>query len=146
MNSLLPFSGIHLEILPEVAPIQIIEICADFLLSINCSLVYKYVWWLTKMKSVLFCYACHLFLFPIHILSITFKLNKRTSVAATHDRSETSIRKCKGKQIVLEMEWNSRIMVARTIYLNVIKIDIQLVEIYNTHNMVRKILYTEYDT
>jgi hypothetical protein len=43
-------------------------------------------------------------------------------------------------------EWNSQIMVARTIYLNVIKIDIQLVEIYNTHNMVRKILYTEYDT
>jgi hypothetical protein len=42
-------------------------------------------------------------------------------------------------------EWHSRIMVARTIYLNVIKIDIQLVEIYNTHNMVRKI-YTEYDT
>jgi hypothetical protein len=37
-------------------------------------------------------------------------------------------------------------MVARTIYLNVIKIDIQLVEIYNTHNIVRKILYTEYDT
>jgi hypothetical protein len=44
------------------------------------------------------------------------------------------------------MEWNSRIMVARMIYLNVNKIDIQLVEIYNTHNMVRKILCTEYDT
>jgi hypothetical protein len=41
-------------------------------------------------------------------------------------------------------EWNSRIMVARTIYLNIIKIDMQLVEIYNTHNMVRKIFYTEY--
>jgi hypothetical protein len=37
-------------------------------------------------------------------------------------------------------------MVARTIYLNVIKIDIQLVEIYNTQNVVRKIFYTEYDT
>jgi hypothetical protein len=37
-------------------------------------------------------------------------------------------------------------MVARTIYLNVIKIDIQLVEIYNTHNIFRKILYTEYGT
>jgi hypothetical protein len=31
-------------------------------------------------------------------------------------------------------------MGARTIYLNVIKIDIQLVDIYNTHYMVRKIL------
>jgi hypothetical protein len=68
-------------------------------------------------------------------------------VAATRVRSETSLRKCEGKQTVLKMkEWNSRIMVARTIYLNVIKIDIQLVEIYNMHNMVRKILYTEYDT
>jgi hypothetical protein len=37
-------------------------------------------------------------------------------------------------------------MVARTIYLNVIKIDMQLVEIYNAHNMLRKILYAEYDT
>jgi hypothetical protein len=37
-------------------------------------------------------------------------------------------------------------MVARTVYLNVITVDIQLVKIYNTHNMVRKILYTEYDT
>jgi hypothetical protein len=71
----------------------------------------------------------------------------KTSVAATRVRSETSLRKCEGKQIILKMkEWNSRIMVARTIYLNIIKIDIQLVEIYNTHNMVRKILYTEYDT
>jgi hypothetical protein len=68
-------------------------------------------------------------------------------MAATCVRSETSLRKCKGKQIVLKMkEWNSRIMVARTTYLYVIKIDIQLVEIYNTHNMVCKILYTEYDT
>jgi hypothetical protein len=67
-------------------------------------------------------------------------------MAATHVRSETSLRKCEGKEIVLKMEWNSRIMVARTIYLNVIKSDIQLVEVYNTHNMVRKILYTEYDT
>jgi hypothetical protein len=67
-------------------------------------------------------------------------------VAATRVRSETSLTKCEGKQIELKMkEWNSRIMVAETIYLNVIKIDIQLVEIYNTHNMVRKI-YTEYDT
>jgi hypothetical protein len=43
-------------------------------------------------------------------------------------------------------EWISRIMIAGTTYLIVIKIDIQLLEIYNTHNMVRKILYTEYDT
>jgi hypothetical protein len=68
-------------------------------------------------------------------------------VASTRDISETSLKKCEGKQTVLKMkEWNSRIMVARTIYLNVIKIDIQLVEIYNTHNMVCKIFYTEHDT
>jgi hypothetical protein len=68
-------------------------------------------------------------------------------VAATRVGSETSLRKSEGKQIVLKMKkWNSRIMVASTIYLNVIKIDIQLVEISNTHNMVRKILYTECDT
>jgi glutamine synthetase type III len=67
----------------------------------------------------------------------------KTSVAATRVRSESSLRKCEGRQIVLKMkEWNSRIMVARTIYFNVIKIDVQLIEIYNTHNMVRKILYT----
>jgi hypothetical protein len=79
-----------------------------------------------------------------------FKLDsekKKISVPATCVRSETSLRKCEGTQIVLKMkEWNSWIMVARTIYLNVIKIDIKLVEIYNTHNMVRKILYTKYDT
>jgi hypothetical protein len=60
-------------------------------------------------------------------------------------RSETSLRKCEGKQIILKMkEWNSRIMVARTIYLNVIKIDTQLVEIYNTIWSAK--YYTEYDT
>jgi hypothetical protein len=39
------------------------------------------------------------------------------------------------------VEWNSRIMVARTIYLNVIKIDIKLVEIYNTHYGPQNIIY-----
>jgi hypothetical protein len=48
-----------------------------------------------------------------------------------------------GKNVLKMTEWNSRIIVARTIYLNVFKIDIQLVEIYNTHNMVHKVLYTE---
>jgi hypothetical protein len=63
-------------------------------------------------------------------------------VAATRVRSETSLRKCEGKQIVLKMkEWNSRIMGARTIYLNVNKSDIQLVEIYNTQYGPQRIIY-----
>jgi hypothetical protein len=63
-------------------------------------------------------------------------------VAATRVRSETSPRKCEGKKILLKMkEWSSWIMVARTIYLNVIKIDIQLVEIYNTQYGPQNIIY-----
>lgn len=75
------------------------------------------------------------YFYVISLFNIFFFLELKKTSVDTSVRSETCVKNCGGKQ----NKWNNRLIVPRTIYLNLIIIYKQLVEIYNKHNMLHRI-------